>query len=180
MKKTFEAALIILVTIAFTITQTGCGKRVEKKPYDILIKNTEKMTIVYLEHTGSYDQMESVFGQLGGYAAQNGIAGNMVGIFYDDPSVIRAESLRSEIGFVIPDGFMPDSGYGIQTIPARKVVYAILKGPYDKIAGEYDYIKEWIAKKGYKMNGAVTEIYLEGGPNVPPEQYVTEVQFPVE
>jgi len=179
-KKILQAAFLILLIIIFIFTQTGCGKKVEKKSYEILIKNTEQMTIVYLEHTGSYEQMEPLFGQLGGYAAQKGITGNLVGIFYDDPSVIRAESLRSEIGFVIPDGFMPDSGYGIQTIPARKVVYAILKGPYDKIAGEYDYIKEWIAKKGYKMNGAVTEIYLEGGPNIPPEQYVTEVQFPIE
>ena len=180
MKKILQVAFLILLITTLIFTQAGCGKRVEKKPYEILIKNTETITIVYLEHTGSYDQMVPLFGQLGGYAAQKGIAGNMVGIYYDDPNVIRAESLRSEIGFVIPDGFMPDSGYGIQTIPSRKVVYAILKGPYDKIASEYDYIKVWIAKKGYKMNGAVTEIYLEGGPNIPPEQYVTEVQFPVE
>jgi effector-binding domain-containing protein len=55
-----------------------------------------------------------------------------------------------------------------------------MKGPYDKIAMEYPNIMKWMKEKGYKMAGPVTEIYLEGGENVPPEQFVTEVQFPVE
>jgi AraC family transcriptional regulator len=180
MKKPFRALWVILIIGGFVLTQTECGKKGENKPYEILTKTTNKMTLVYLEHAGLYDQMGSVFGQLGEYAAKKGLTGNMVGIYYDDPDVVRAESLESEIGIVVPQGTMPDSGYGVQVIPERKVVYAILKGPYEKIAKEYDYIKEWMVKKGYKMNGPVTEIYLEAGSDIPPELLVTEVQFPIE
>jgi effector-binding domain-containing protein len=180
MKKLFQGSFIILIAGVFVLTQVGCGKRAGKKPYEILTKTIDKMTVLYLEHTGPYDQMMPLFGQLGGYAAQKGLTGNMVGLYYDNPGMVRAESLRSEIGIMVPEGTMPDSGYGVQVIPSRKVVYAILKGPYEQIAGEYDYIKEWSAKQGYKINGPVMEIYLEGGPDIPPEQYVTEVQFPVE
>ncbi len=165
----------------FVLTQLGCEKKAEeKKPYEILTKSTEKMTICYLEHTGPYDQVGALFAQLGEYAAKKELKGEMLGLYYDDPAKVPAESLRAEIGIVVPEGFMPDSGYGVQEIPARKVVYAILKGPYAEIAKEYPYIQKWIEKEGYKISGPIMEIYLEAGPDVPPEELVTEVQFPVE
>jgi len=178
MKRFFLVTWVILGV--FVLTQLGCEKKVEeKKPYEILTKTTEKITICYLEHVGSYDRVGALFGQLGEYAAKKELAGEMVGIYYDDPAIVPAEGLRSEIGIVVPEGFMPDSGYGVQEIPAQKVVYAILKGPYTEIAKEYPYIVKWMEDKGYKRNGPVMEIYLEAGPDVPPEQLVTEVQFPI-
>jgi len=181
-KKFFSVSGLILIVSIFVFTQLGCEKKAEeeKKPYEILTKATEKMTICYLEHTGPYDQMGALFGQLGEYAAQKEFTGDVVGIYYDDPAKVAVESLRSEIGVVVPEGFMPDSGYGVQEIPARKVVYAILKGSYAEIAKEYPDIMKWMEEKGYKMSGPVMEIYLEAGPDVPPEQLVTEVQFPIE
>jgi AraC family transcriptional regulator len=180
MKRIREISLLILIIGILIITQAGCGTKTDKKTYEILTKTSEEMTMLYFEHTGPYDQIGATLNQLAEYAAKRGIAGNMVGIYLDDPEAVRAESLRSEIGIIVPYGFMPDSGYGIQEIPARKVVYAILKGPYAEIAKEYPYIVGWMKEKGYKMNAPMTEIYLEAGPNVPPVQLVTEVQFPIE
>ena len=181
MKKLFLVSWLILTLGIFVLTQLGCEKKAEeKKPYEILTKTTEKMTIVYLEHVGPYDQAGALLGQLGEYAAKKQLAGDMVGIYYDDPATVAAENLRSEIGIVVSEGFMPDSGYGVQEIPARKVVYAILKGPYAEIAQEYPYIMKWIEEKGHKISGPVMEVYLEGGSDVPPEQLVTEVRFPIE
>jgi len=180
-KKLFLVSWLILILGIFVLTQVGCEKKAEeKKPYEILTKTTERVAICYLEHVGPYDQMGSLFSQLGGYAAGKQLTGEMVGIYYDDPATVPAENLRSEIGIVVPDGFMPDSGYGVQEVPAQKVVYAILKGPYAEIAKEYPYIMEWMEKKGYKITGPVMEIYLEADPDVPPEQLVTEVRFPIE
>jgi len=170
----------ILIVGIFLMMQAGCRGKTEKKPYEILTKTSEAMTLLYFEHTGPYDQIGATLNQLAEYAIKKGIEGNMVGIYLDDPEAVRPESLRSEIGIAVHYGFMPDSGYGIQEIPTRKVVYAILKGPYAEIAKEYPYIMEWMKKKGYKMNAPMTEIFLEAGPNVPPAQLVTEVQFPIE
>jgi effector-binding domain-containing protein len=180
MKRIIEISLLILSLGLLIIIQSGCGRKTEKKPYEILTKTSEEMTLLYFEHTGPYDQIGATLNQLSEYAAKKGIDGNMVGIWLDNPEAVIPESLKSEIGIVVPYGFMPDSGYGIQEIPARKVVYAIIKGPYTGITQEYPYIMEWMEKKGYKLSGHVTEIYLEAGPNVPPAQLVTEVQFPVE
>lgn len=180
MKKSLRYFWVILMVGVFVLIQPGCGKKAERKPYEILTKTTDKMAILYLEHMGSYDKLAPLFGQLEDLAAKKGLSGKIMSMYYDDPATVPAERLRSEIGIMIPYGFMPDSGYSVQEIPARKVVYALLKGPYTEIVKEYPYIIKWMEEKGYKMDRPVIEIYLVGGPNVPPEQLVTEVQFPIE
>jgi AraC family transcriptional regulator len=179
MRKLFRLSLIILILGFFVFSQSGCGKKAEEKGrFEILTKSTEKMTIIYLEHVGPYDQTGPLFGQIAGYAAEKQLAGQIVGIYYDDPATVVPENLRCEIGIAVPEGTMPDSGFGIQEIPARMVAYATLKGPYDKIAEDYPYMFEWIEKKGYKIAGPLMEVYLKGGPDVPPEELITEVRIP--
>jgi AraC family transcriptional regulator len=186
MPKFGRLTLLVLVLSLFVFVQLGCQKKAEekkveeKKGYEILTKTADKMTIVYVEHVGPYDQLEPIFGQLAAYAIKKNLALNVVGLYYDDPDEVPAESLRCELGVQVEEGFQPDSGYMVKEIPAHKVVYAVMKGPYDKIAMEYPNIMDWMEEKGYQMNGPITEIYLEAGPDIPPEQLVTEVQFPVE
>ncbi len=180
MPKFFTLSLFVFVLSFFVFFQMGCQKKAEEKKYEILTKRADKMTIVYVRHVGSYDRLESLFGQLAAYAKEKGLAGNIVGLYYDDPDAVPEESLRCEMGIQVEEGFKPDPGYMVKEIPAHNVVYAIMKGPYDKIALEYPDIMKWMEEEDYKMKGPVTEIYLEGGSNVPPEELVTEVQFPME
>ncbi|MFQ6003383.1 MAG: GyrI-like domain-containing protein [Candidatus Zixiibacteriota bacterium] len=186
MSKFYRLYLLVVVLSFFLFAQTGCQKKTEaekveeKKEYEILTKMAEKMTIVYVEHVGPYDQLGPVFGQLATYAREKGLALDMVGLYYDNPAFVPEESLRCELGIRVEEGFEPDSGFMVKEIPTHKVVYAIMRGPYDKIAMEYPNIMKWMEEKGYKMRGPLIEIYLEGGPDVPPEQLVTEVQFPIE
>ncbi len=178
MNKLLRAGWLIL-GIAVLI-QLGCGKRVEEgRSYEIRLKTTEKMILVCLEHTGSYDRMGEVFARMGEYAAQKALTGDVVGIYYDNPAQVPAEQLRSEIGIAVPQGTVPDSGYNLLEIPEQKVVYAILRGPYGEIAKEYPYMMQWIEEKGYQASGPLMEIYLEAGPDIPPEELVTEVRIPI-
>ncbi len=186
MLKSWRIFQSILVLGFFIFAHTGCEKKVEekkveeKKGYQILTKSIDKMTIVYVEHVGPYEQLGPLFGQLAVYAGQKGLEFNMVGLYYDDPATVPAESLRCELGIQVDEGFEPDSGYLVKEIPPHKVVYAVMRGAYDRIAMEYPTIMKWMGEKGLKIAGPITEIYLEGGPDVPPEQLVTEVRFPVE
>jgi AraC family transcriptional regulator len=186
MLKSCRLFLSVLVLGYLLFAHTGCEKKAEeekvkeKQGYQILTKMTDKMTIVYVEHVGPYQELGPVFGQLAAYAAQRGLELNLVGFYYDDPAKVPSESLRCEVGIQVMEGFEPDSGYLVREIPAQRVVYAVMRGRYDEIAMEYPNIMKWMEEKELKMAGPVTEIYLEGGPDVPPEQLVTEVRFPVE
>ena len=186
MLKSCKLLLSVLVLGFFVFAHTGCEKRAEekkveeKKSYQILTKMADEMTIVYLEHVGPYRELGPVFGQLAAYGEQKSLELNLVGFYYDDPAKVPAESLRCELGIQVKEGFEPDSGYLVKEIPAQRVVYAVMRGRYDEIAMEYPNIMKWMEEKELEMAGPITEIYLEGGPDVPPEQLVTEVRFPVE
>ncbi len=177
--KRFLQISVAILGIA-VLTHGGCGKKEEvKKSYEVRTKTTEKMTLIYLKHTGPYDQMGEIFARLAEYATKKELTGDVVGIYYDDPAQVPAEELRSEIALVAPEGTVPDSGYSMQVVPAQKVVYTILRGPYDEIAREYPYMMQWIEENGYEASGPLMEIYLEAGPDIPPEQLVTEVRIPI-
>jgi AraC family transcriptional regulator len=186
MLKSCRLFLWLLVLGFFVFAHNGCEKKAEeekveeKKGYQILTKMADKMTIVYVEHVGPYQELGPVFGQLSAYAEKKGLELNLVGFYYDDPATVPAESLRCELGIQLKEAIEPDSGYLVKEIPSHSVVYAIMRGPYDEIAMEYPDIMKWMEEKGLRMAGPITEIYLEGGPDCPPEQLVTEVRFPVE
>jgi AraC family transcriptional regulator len=175
----FLSSGLVVMGIA-TLISLGCAKKgQEKKSYEIRIKNADVMTLVYLEHTGPYDRMGDVFARVGEYAAHKRLTGDIVGLYFDDPTQVPAERLTARVGITVPQGTVPDSGFGVEEIPAQEVVYAILKGPYEEIAKEYPYMMQWAEEKGYQVSGPLMEIYLEAGPDVPPEQLVTEVRIPV-
>jgi effector-binding domain-containing protein len=186
MLKSCRLFLLVLVSGLLVFAYGGCEKKAqekkveERKAYQILTKAVDKMTIVYMEHVGPYDQLGPLFGQVAAYGGQKGLELNMVGLYYDDPAVVPAESLRCELGIQLKEAIEPDSGYLVKEIPSHRVVYAVMRGPYDEIAMEYPNIMKWMEEKGLRMAGPITEIYLEAGADCPPEELVTEVRFPVE
>ena len=48
-----------------------------------------------------------------------------------------------------------------------------------KSPNEYLYIFKWTQEKGYKNKWTDDGDISGGGPDIPPEQPVTEVQFPI-
>ncbi len=156
-------------------------KETEKSPIEVNIKTTTPMRIVYLEHKGPYSELEPVFGKVMSYAMQKNLelAGPPVGIYYDDPAQVPASELRCEIGVHVKGEPEVDPPFRLKEMPSQKVGYALLKGPYDKIALHYPEIINNLMEQGYNIVGPIIEIYHVSGPNVQPEDYLTEVCFPV-
>jgi len=156
-------------------------KEAKMSPVEVKIKTTPPMRIVYLEHKGSYSELEPVFTKVMGYAMEKNLelVGPMAGIYYDDPAQVAASELRSEIGVQIKGEPELDPPFRIKEIPSQEVGYALLKGPYDQIALHYPEIISSLEEQGYKIVGPIIEIYLVSGPDISPEKYQTEVWFPI-
>lgn len=58
---------------------------------------------------------------------------------------------------------------------------SVLTGPYepDAFKAIYAGLVQWIDDNGYHMIGAPFDIYTKGGPSVDPQDYITEIFFPV-
>ena len=68
-----------------------------------------------------------------------------------------------------------------KTLPAVKVASCIVKGSYDQIGDAYATVVSWLKENGYKMSGHMFNIYhVSPAQTQNPDEYVTEVCFPVE
>lgn len=56
---------------------------------------------------------------------------------------------------------------------------ATYKGSFSEISSVYAKLKEWTEKEAYKISGAPYEVYLTDPAHTLPENYITEVYFPV-
>lgn len=66
-------------------------------------------------------------------------------------------------------------------IPAVKVASCVVKGSYDQMVDAYASVISWINANGYKHSGPMFNIYhVSPAQTQNPEEYVTEVCFPVE
>jgi len=66
-------------------------------------------------------------------------------------------------------------------LPETKVISLYHKGAYEKITEAYAFIMEYVEQNGYKCAGFARECYIDGIWNKEsPEEWLTEIQLPVE
>ena len=107
-----------------------------------------------------------------------------------DPCLAAAEFLDDEykeenveiIAWMTVKGTYTDTEHvKFKSLPAVKVASCILKGSYDQMGEVYATVASWIKENGYKMNGHMFNIYhVSPAQTQNPDEYVTEVCFPVE
>lgn len=68
-----------------------------------------------------------------------------------------------------------------KTLPAVEVASCVFKGGYEQMTDVYAAVIGWINANGYKTSGPMFNIYhVSPAQTQDPEEYVTEVCFPVE
>lgn len=87
--------------------------------------------------------------------------------------------IRSPIAGDVPFSGPDEHGLGVKRLDAARVVSAVHKGPFDDVAETYEALVAWIVENRYEIIGPVEEVYLSDPQNVPPEELLTEVRFPV-
>ncbi|MBO4898689.1 MAG: MerR family transcriptional regulator [Lachnospiraceae bacterium] len=128
------------------------------------------------------------------YEDENILWGTMMGecknLMPADPCLAAAEFLDDEykeenveiIAWMTVSGTYSDTEHvKFKTLPAVKVASSIIKGSYDQMGDAYATVVSWIKANGYKMNGHMFNIYhVSPAQTQNPDEYVTEVCFPVE
>lgn len=79
-------------------------------------------------------------------------------------------------------GTYPDTAHvKFMTLPAVKVASCTFKGSYDLMTDCYAAVSAWVNENGYKNSGAIFNIYhISPHETQNPDEFVTEVCFPVE
>jgi len=153
--------------------------------FDVEIQAVEKMKLAAIAHHGDYMEIGKTFDAAAMWATKNNLLNastRSIGIYYDDPSAVKAEDLRSEAGFVVDKDY-EDKSAGVRTLSIAGGNYAILqfKGPYAELETAYKWLfGPWLAESGYEAaDEPVFECYLNDPRTTPPTELLTNICLPL-
>ncbi|MDK1030865.1 MAG: GyrI-like domain-containing protein [Planctomycetia bacterium] len=148
-------------------------------------KEVPEQTVIYLEHEGSYSEIGGLFRRLREWAAGHGahVTGPGVVVFISSASELDSQSAVFEV--CLPVEAAPKAGAGaeVKTLPACTVASVTVTGPYSDVPARYTEMLSWLDVEGMEVAGPPREVYIKhpgaaGGGE--PEEFVTEIQFPIE
>jgi len=151
---------------------------------DVKVKTTGSQTVAYVSKQAPYAQIPEAMGQLYSWVEQHGLqpAGMPAGVYLDDPQTADANAARWEVRTPVV-GDPPESeepgGVGIKHLEPHLVASVMYRGEYQGIAPTYDDLGNWVASHGYEVVGPAEELYYSDPATTKPEEYLTEIRFPV-
>lgn len=101
-------------------------------------------------------------------------------VTYLDPEH-KERDIRIEYAQAVKRAGVPVGDIGFRVLPAAKVVSVVHKGPYEDLGEAYAFALQWLSDNGLKPADNIREQYIDGVWNRDdPNQYLTEIQIPVE
>ena len=99
--------------------------------------------------------------------------------FLDDE--FKEENVELIVSMSVNGKYEDTENVKFKTIPAAKVASCVVKGSYDQMSDACATVISWINANGYKLSGPMFNIYhVSPAQTQNPDEYVTEVCFPVE
>lgn len=169
---------VLLIIFAF-FTHSGMSQiskeQIASYPYKAEIKEIEPFQYLYYEYKGSYMEAFTAFPQLAEYIENENIETNKysLGVYYDDPSQVAENDLRSEIGMMVKQKVKSDrfkykkvDGFKAATIRYKNI---------DEIQTAYAVLSKYMQEKKLTPVGPAFEFYYTYNEN----NIDAEIIFPV-
>lgn len=150
---------------------------------EIEVREEGPRRAVCVSHRGPYYMIGSAFGRIAQWVQTHGVdAREAVGIYYDDPSTVPPDQLRSHAGQFVANDFTTDDP-AVEVVDLDGGLFAVAThiGPYDGLMNAWSELyTQWMPTSGYEFGpGAAHEVYLNSCDNVPPEELRTEIHLSV-
>jgi effector-binding domain-containing protein len=124
------------------------------------------------------DGIGAAFGVLVEHAAKTGA--NWAG----PPFILYPETCEGEFEIAVCMPVVPGAVGGdrvaLEEVPGGSVASTVHVGPYNEVGKAYVALQKWMTDNGRRPAGMMREIYLNDPDSVPPEQLMTEVDWPIE
>jgi effector-binding domain-containing protein len=118
------------------------------------------------------------FGEVYGYLGVRGIAGDGPPFVIYHGAPVADDPFDIDVCAPVGRPIDPPAGWQMQELPAGTFATLVHVGPYDTIGTAYETMVGWIDTHGLTVAGPPREVYLSG-PETPPAQIRTLVEFPV-
>ncbi len=159
-----------------------CKQEAYLMNYDIVIKEIEPIQVASIrDFIPSYSEQGHLWEELGKYIEKYEVKvlpGCMV-IYHDNG--YRDERIDAEIIEPIAGSFPDSDRIKCRVLEGVKEMATVVhKGTYQSLHMAYTAVCKWIEENGYEIIAAPRELYLKGEwITNDPNEYITELQFPV-
>ena len=89
------------------------------------------------------------------------------------------KDLDIEAGFTVSTKTTGSGNIEAGELPSGKMATCVHKGPYSDLEPAYAALSEWIEAHGYEATGVAYEFYLSDPGEVPPQELLTQIAFPL-
>jgi effector-binding domain-containing protein len=89
------------------------------------------------------------------------------------------QDLDVEIGFAVAKKLAGSEDIQAGEMLMGKMASCVFTGPYIEMAPAYEALAAWVEKNGYEPTGIAYEFYLNDPGEVPPEELMTQIVFPL-
>ena len=156
-------------------------------PWTVEIRDVPEMSLVTIDHHGSFMQIGEAFDRLFGWLAVRDLIEpnvRLIGVYHTDPDAFAENDLFSKAGALLDQ----TESITIEAPIERTVVeagrYACLryKGPYADMKSAYLWLfGKWLPQSGEEVReGPVFEEYLNNPRETAPTELLTEIYMPLE
>ena len=151
---------------------------------EIRIENVPKMRVAFVRHIGPYNECETAWEKLCGWAAPKGLFtpdAKILGLAHDNPEETPPEKIRYDACVTVGDDVQPEGEVGVQEIRGGDYAIYLHKGPYEKLAGVYEelYTRAIPASGREFAFDPCFEVYVNDPRSTPPEELMTEIYVPL-
>lgn len=152
---------------------------------EIRVEHVDPATVAFVEMHGPYSRMPEAFGTLYTWIQAHSLTpeGMPRAVYYTDPATTpEAEAvweLQTPLAGDAAEAAPDETGCGVKRLESRDEAATLYRGPYEGMEPTYRELIEWIAEHGYVISGPPAEVYLSDPASAAPEDYLTEVRFPV-
>lgn len=89
------------------------------------------------------------------------------------------ENLDVEMGFPVSKPMAGKGNIESSEIPAGKQISCMFKGPYKDMEAPYNEMMQWIKENEYTAKGVAYEFYYNSPMDVPENELLTKIVFPL-
>ena len=159
MKKVLIVLLALIVLGVIYLSTQGLFQSVEVEQ-----RSMPGYRVVGINHVGPYEKIGDAFNQIHKIADEQSVPVKMIGVYFDNPNEVPAESLRSIAGVIVSEAdsikLSSLSNLTFLSIPAGEAAVSNFKTGAMK---SYPKLTEYVESKGIaKQVNFVYEVYGEG------------------
>ncbi|MEW6446610.1 MAG: GyrI-like domain-containing protein [Bacillota bacterium] len=149
------------------------------------VKTLPSVSVAYLVRTGDYGGVADAFRIVESWAIKSGleVTGPPVLVYWTNPAGLPAAAAGEwEIQLPVAGGSAgakEEGGPRIKQLTEREVVFTVSRGGYTTAGLLLPALFQVVYNRGYRLAGPAEEVYPADFPEVPVDEVITEVRFPV-